>query len=166
MPPVTLIAVAATAVLSAAIDLRTRRIPNVITMSAAGLGLLMAAAGWSGISVGAALGGFAVGMLCMLPGHLLGRTGGGDVKLFAALGAMLGPDRIFIAFLYTAICGGLLAVVYAVLRGRLHATLSRTGRLIVRPSEAKTEIEAPMRGNTFPYGPAIAAGAMLVALGF
>jgi prepilin peptidase CpaA len=167
MPTATVIAVAATAALSAAIDVRTRRIPNAITLSAACLGLVLAAIGWSRLSIGASLAGFAIGMLLMLPGHMLGRTGGGDVKLFAALGTMLGPSAIFVAFLYTAICGGVLALGYAAVRGRLQATLSGTGRLIVKPSsDTKTEIEAPARGNTFPYGPAIAAGVMLVALGF
>jgi Flp pilus assembly protein protease CpaA len=94
-------------------------------------------------------------MLLMLPGHLLGRTGGGDVKLFAALGAMLGPGQIFLAFLYTAICGGVLALAYAAMRGRLQTTLAGTGRLLVRPAQAKTEIEAPSR--SFPWA-AIAAG--------
>jgi prepilin peptidase CpaA len=163
---ITLLCVAATAGLSAAIDVKTRRIPNAITITAASLGVVMAAAGMNGLSVRASLAGFAVGMLLMLPGHVLGRTGGGDVKLFAALGAMLGPRAIFTAFLYTAICGGVLALGFAVIRGRLHATLAGTRRLIVQPGAAKAEIEAPSRGNTFPYGPAIAAGALLVALGF
>lgn len=166
MPTVTLAAVAATVGLGAAIDMRTGRIPNAITVTASAVGLVMAAAGWSGLSVRASLAGLAAGMLLMLPGHLLGRTGGGDVKLFAALGAMLGPGAIFVAFLYTAICGGVLALVYAALRGRLQATLSGAGRLLVTPSAAKAEIEAPARRNAFPYGPAIAAGTMLVVLGF
>jgi Flp pilus assembly protein protease CpaA len=88
------------------------------------------------------------------------------VKLCAALCAMLGPGPIFIGFLYTAICGGVLALIYATVRGRLQATLAGTGRLIVQPAETKSEIEAPARGNAFPYGPAIAAGVMLVALGY
>jgi prepilin peptidase CpaA len=163
---VTLFSVATTAGLSAAIDLRTRRIPNVVTVSAAGGGVVLAATGVSGLTLVASLAGFAVGMLLMLPGHLLGRTGGGDVKLFAALGAMLGPRHIFTAFLYTAICGGVLAIVYAAWRGRLQATFAGLGRLLVRPGDTKSEIEAPSRGNAFPYGPAIAAGALLVALGF
>ena len=39
----------------------------------------------------AALGGIAVGLAVMLPGHLIGATGAGDVKFFAALGTLLGP---------------------------------------------------------------------------
>jgi prepilin peptidase CpaA len=128
--------------------------------------VVLAATGSSGLTVGQALAGFAIGMLLMLPGHVLGRTGGGDVKLLAALGAMLGPHQIVFAFLYTAICGGLFAVGCAAYRGRLAATLAGTGRLIVRPLEAKSEIEAAARENRFPYGPAIAAGTMLAALGF
>ena len=47
-------------------------------------GLTLAAAHLTGLSMAGALGGFAVGLLLMLPGHLIGATGAGDVKLFAA----------------------------------------------------------------------------------
>ena len=67
----------------------------------------------SGHSIGAALAGLALGFALMLPGHLFGATGAGDVKLFAAMGTLLGPGAIFNAFLYTAIAGGLLALVVA-----------------------------------------------------
>ena len=47
----------------------------------------------------------------MLPGHLIGATGAGDVKLFAAAGALIGPAHILTAFIYTALAGGVLAIV-------------------------------------------------------
>jgi len=74
---------------------------------------LLAAFGVSGISVGASLAGFVLGMTLMLPGYLFGATGAGDVKLFAALGALLGPAAIATAFFYTALAGGVLAVIVA-----------------------------------------------------
>ena len=49
----------------------------------------------------------------MLPGRLFGATGGGDVKLMAALGTLLGPPQIVVAFVVGAIAGGVLAVGHA-----------------------------------------------------
>ena len=79
----------------------------------------------------AALGGFAVGLLLMLPGHMVGATGAGDVKLFAAIGTLLGPAGIAVAFVYTAILGGALALTVAVHRGRLQHTLEETATLVM-----------------------------------
>ena len=59
----------------------------------------------------------------MLPGHVFGATGAGDVKLFAAAGTLLGSGRIVTAFLFVAIAGGVLAVVIAIRRGRLGRTM-------------------------------------------
>ena len=44
-------------------------------------------------------------------GTSLGATGAGDVKLFAAIGTLLGPVPMRTAFLYTAIAGGALALL-------------------------------------------------------
>ena len=63
----------------------------------------------------------------MLPGHVFGATGAGDVKLFAAAGTMLGSGRIVRAFLYVAIAGGVLAVAIAIRRGRLGRTVGMAG---------------------------------------
>ncbi len=157
-------AVAASAA-AVATDLRWRRIPNAVTVTTALVGVGLAVSGLSGVSVGASLAGLLVGLLLMLPGHLFGATGAGDVKLFAAAGTILGPNRILAAFFYMAIAGGLLAVVIAWRAGRLRRTLGTTGRLLTRPAASRREIESPQAGNRFPYGPAIAAGTILAALG-
>jgi prepilin peptidase CpaA len=149
---------------AAAIDLRTGRIPNGLTFGLAAAGLLMAGTGANGISLGAALAGLFVGALLMLPGHVLGATGAGDVKLLAAVGAIVGPAQIVNAFLLTALAGGLMAVAIAHRRGRLAATLSGTGRLVKAPAETRRAVLAPGAGNRFCYGPAIAAGSVLAAL--
>jgi prepilin peptidase CpaA len=146
-------------------DLRARRIPNAVTAATAITGLALAALGASGISFRASFVGFVLGLLLMLPGHLLGATGAGDVKLLAAVGAVLGPQRILAAFLYTAIAGGALALVVALRGRRLRRTLASSGRLLIQPAAARGEIEAPHRRNRFAYGPAIAVGSILAALG-
>ena len=46
--------------------------------------------------------GFVVGLALMLPGHVLGATGAGDVKLMAAIGSLVGPLLVVKAVLFTA----------------------------------------------------------------
>jgi prepilin peptidase CpaA len=41
----------------------------------------------------------------------LGGIGAGDVKLLGIIGALKGPDFVFIAFLAAAITGGIMSVV-------------------------------------------------------
>ena len=158
-----LAAVVASSGAAATIDLRTGRIPNLLTATVAVAGLALAGLGpratrWQRL-VGAL-----IGFALMLPGHLLGGTGAGDVKLLAALGTLLGPGGIVMAFLYSAIAGGLLAVGHAVGRGRFGTTVSRTARLMRAPSETKKEIDGAARASRFAYGPALAAGAIAAAL--
>ena len=149
---------------AAFIDLRTRRVPNALTGLLALSGLGFAASGVGHLSVGAAVLGFFVGLALMLPGHLFGATGAGDVKLFAAVGSLLGPAPIVGAFLYTALAGGALAIVVALHRRRLQHTVGRAARLVAQKADA-AEIEAPHENNRFPYAPAIAVGSILAAIG-
>jgi prepilin peptidase CpaA len=151
--------------LAAAIDLRTRRVPNPLTATLAALGLAFAACGISGITIGGALTGLVLGFALMLPGHLFGATGAGDVKLFAAAGALMGPAPIITAFIYTAIAGGALALAIAAGRGRLQRTLGRTAQLVASGGSNAALIEAPIENNRFPYAPAIAVGCIIASLG-
>lgn len=146
------------------IDLRSRRIPNLLTAAMSGIGLAMAATGISGIGPKAAVAGFALGLLLMMPGYLLGATGAGDVKLMAAVGAVVGPVLVVTAFLFTAVAGGILAVIVAAKRGRVAAALTGTGRLIAAPTAVKREIRGASSAHRFAYGPAIAIGSILAAL--
>lgn len=163
---ITVVAVLASGGTGAAVDLYTRRVPNALTLSAAALGIIVAATGISDLSARAALIGFFMGLVLMLPGHLLGGTGGGDVKLMAALGAWLGPSMIVKAFLYSAVAGGVLAIIVAVHRRRVGPTFRGVGRLIATPVTARHDVTAAGADNRFPYAPAIAAGSLLVVLGF
>ena len=167
MPAISSVAFAALAagVLAATvIDIRCRRIPNALTATMAGVGIGLAAAGISGISLGAAAVGLAIGFAVMLPGHVLGATGAGDVKLMAAVGAIVGPGVVVNAFLFSAVAGGVLAVTVALRRRRLSATLAGRARMIAAPAGAKREIESATASSRFAYGPAIAVGSVLAAL--
>ena len=158
-------AVAGSGGVSAVIDLRTRRVPNPLTLGVAVIGVALAALQLTGVSLTGALAGLAVGLLLMLPGHVLGATGAGDVKLFAAIGTLLGPTRIGVAFVYTASVGGLLAIAVAARRGRLRRTIAGAATFARTAGANATEIERPAAGNRFAYAPAIAIGALAAAWG-
>jgi prepilin peptidase CpaA len=161
----TVVAVAGSGAVSAVIDMRTRRLPNPLTLTIAVAGLVLAATRWSGVSViGAALG-LAVGIGLMLPTYLFGAMGGGDLKLFAALGTFLGPKPTLLAFLYMLIAGGVLAVAVAVRRRRLQETMRNAAELVKSGGANAAAIEHPAVNNRFAYAPAIALGALVAALG-
>jgi prepilin peptidase CpaA len=150
----------------ALIDLRTRRVPNVLTLTLAVAGLAAAASGAGSLTIRASLLGLALGLVLMLPGHLIGATGAGDVKLFAASGALLGPAQIATAFLYTAVAGGVLALVVAARRRRLRRTVEGASQLVMTGASNVAAIEDPAANNRFAYAPAIAAGTIAAALGW
>ena len=144
-------------------DVRTRRIPNWLTAGITGAGFGIAFGGGAVTPAQAALGMIA-GLLLMMPGHVIGATGAGDVKLMAAIGVLVGPGVVFKAFLYTAVAGGVFALAVAVRRGMLADTLYGTQRLVTAPLAAPQTIKSPSRANRFAYGPAIAVGTLIAVL--
>lgn len=149
----------------AVVDALTRRIPNQLALCIAALGLALSALGLTGIGPAASVAGFALGFVLMLPGHLLGATGAGDVKLMAAAGTILGVQSVPTAFLYTLIAGGVLACLVAATRGRLRRTVRGMRTIVVSPRAGRWAAEAAGPVNRFPYAPAIAVGCLLAALG-
>jgi prepilin peptidase CpaA len=128
-------------------DLSRRQIANWIPMAAlaGGLGWQIGQRGWSGGLV--ALGGAAVGFGVFLIFYLLGGMGGGDVKLMAGFGALLGAGRLLEAALWTAGVGGILAVgtiAWKALRGK--------------KADGPT---ADGKKESIPYAPAITLGVWL-----
>ena len=140
--------------------------PNWLTLGITVAGLTLAATRVSGLSLAGAFAGLALGLAVMLPGHLIGATGAGDVKLLAALGTMLGPKATVLAFVYAAIAGGVLAVLVAMQRRTLDVTVARTAMLVRSRGANVAEIEQASSDNRFAYAPAIAIGALVAALGF
>lgn len=159
-----LVVLAAGLAVAVVTDTRSRRIPNWLTGSMMVAALALAFAGLGAVTPGRAALGIGAGLLLMLPGHIIGATGAGDVKLMAAVGGFVGPALALNAFLGTALAGGVFAVAVAMRRGRLLDTIAGTGQLVTAPSAAKAEIEAPARANRFAYGPAIAVGSLLAVL--
>jgi prepilin peptidase CpaA len=141
-------------------DLCRRQISNWISGSALASGLVLQSVqhGWRG--AGAALLGTLAGAAVFLIFYLLGGMGGGDVKLMAGFGALLGARRLFEAALWTAGCGGVmaLAVVGAgLVRDVRRGQSGGSGTALAAPN--------PARADSIPYAPAIAAGVWLSLVG-
>ncbi len=119
-----------------ATDLRTRRIPNVLTFGGAAAALvfhLFAQGGQGFFSAGT---GWLVGVAVFFLPFALGGLGAGDIKLMAALGAWLGPQDIVWTAVYTALAGGVLAIVIATASGYLRQALSNVWMLLCHWSVA------------------------------
>jgi prepilin peptidase CpaA len=132
LPPQKVEMVLLLVLLSAAIyDVRYRRIPNWITVSGVVIGLAM---NWiigppdAGILFALEGLGAAFGFYLIL--YLLRAMGAGDVKLMAAVGALVGPTRWFGIFLVTAIIGGIMAMVLIVMRRRTMKTFWNIGFIL------------------------------------
>ena len=96
---------------AAAWDIRTKKLPNMLTVPACLAGIVFHAArgavdgGWSGLGQGLifSLGGFATGFGILLVLWLIGGGGGGDVKFMAALGAWLGAWPTLLVLIVSAV---------------------------------------------------------------
>ena len=112
-------------------DLRSRRIPNLLTFGAAGAALIygFSTGGWSG--AGSAALGWLIGVVAFIVPFALGGLGAGDVKLLAAIGAWLGPAGAIWVALYTGVAGGVMALVVALAHGYLRRALSNLWLLLM-----------------------------------
>ena len=135
--------------LAAIVDVRSRRIPNWLTLGLllSGIALNIWQAGLQGGAL--ALAGATLGLALLLPLYAVRAIGAGDVKLLAGLGALLGPHVLVSVAVYGALAGGLMSAI----------VLARRGRLLIVLHEVLIEHRAPTRGGgTAPYALAIAFG--------
>lgn len=100
-------------------DVRRLRIPNVLSLGGAAVALLYSALFpfSDGQGLLGSLGGLGLGLLAMLPFYALRVMGAGDVKLMAMVGAFLGVLPALHAAFFVVVCGGLMALAHAFLRG-------------------------------------------------
>lgn len=144
-------------------DVRTRRIPNVLT-----LGGLAAALVWralpGGESLESGLWAVAVTLAVAFPLFAIGALGAGDGKLMMALAAVIGIARLPTALAAVALCGGLLAVLAIVRRSfRTPGIWSLwAASLPVIGTRVRFSADPPVNAPIMlPYGVAIAAGSLL-----
>ena len=149
-------------------DVKSRRIPNVLTFGAASGAMGFALAKGGLIALGWSAAGWAVGAALYLPFFALGGIGGGDVKLLAALGAWLGPGPAVWLALWSALAGGPMAVIVALTRGYTGQAFGNLWGLLtywrvvgIRPHPGLTLESAPAAAPRLPYALPIAVGLMV-----
>jgi Flp pilus assembly protein protease CpaA len=124
--------------IAALIDVRSRRIPNLLTLPTLALALLTAAiANEPGPAFAGATACLSLGVLLVAASR--GGFGGGDVKLLTYGGAVVGLAAVPTLLFWMSLAGGVIAAAVLVARRQRHLTI--------------------------PYGPAIAAGITFALLG-
>jgi prepilin peptidase CpaA len=148
-------------------DIRSSRIPNWLTFSAMGFACVVHA--WFGGVQGAAfsLSGLGAGLGLFIILYVSGSIGAGDVKLMAAVGAIIGPYGALISGVLAILVGGL----YALCAMWYQWGLIETGRKLISAAQGALliggnawihELALPFR---LRYGLAVAGGTLLFQFG-
>jgi prepilin peptidase CpaA len=142
-------------------DLRSRRIPNWLVLPFLALGIAVSSYlyGWHG--AGQSLGGAALGLVIFGSLFWMGGMGAGDVKLFTAIGAWIGPHQLLLAFVMTGLAGGAMALGWATWSGFLKELFQHTGELLFGAQENGEAVLSNPRRRKMPYAPAIAVGTLI-----
>ncbi len=158
-------------VIAAAIDLKSRRIPNWLTVMAMVSGLANACLWSTPISPMQSILGFLAGLAILFLPFALGAMGGGDVKLMAGVGAWLGPVAAIQVFAVSAIVGLIIVLTQCFFQKRL-TTLFRNSSVlvanfasyqqlghdhVVQTGQSMRSVDKPL-----PYAVPILAGVLVV----
>ena len=159
------------AVLLAAIagftDLRSRRIPNWLTVSGFVVGISIRAffQGWAGVKT--SLLGVVLGLGLLLPFVLLRALGAGDWKLAGALGAFAGPALLTDMLIGSIFVAGVMAAALVIYKRRVRETVRNIGHILVslvtfQLPGARVSLDNP-NALKVPYGVALALTVILYA---
>jgi prepilin peptidase CpaA len=159
-------AATACALVGSVFDVKSRRIPNFVTMPAFlfGVALHLALGGWRQL-----LSSLAAGLICaaiFLVFYIAGGMGAGDVKLILAVGCIAGLSHVAYLLVLTALSGGVMAIVWAVARGQLQQTIMNVGELASHHRHAGLQPHPDLNLKNaatlrLPYALAIAGGSIL-----
>ena len=168
MRPVILAGAVLLALIACWTDLRSRRIPNWLTVP----GFL------AGVVVNAVLGGLGglktsllgalVGLGLLLPFVLLRSLGAGDWKLAGALGAFVGPSLLVDLLLLSVFVAGVMAAALVVYKGRVRQTLRNIGHILVslvtfRLPGPRVSLDNP-QSLKVPYGVALSLSVLFYGI--
>ena len=150
---------------AAVFDIRFHKIPNWLTYPTmvGGVVYYTATRGLEGLLF--SVEGVGVGLAVFIIPYLMGGMGAGDAKLMGAIGGLLGPKGVFKAFLFTAIVGGIYAIVLLASHGYLKETAKRYGKILKAFVLTKQFIYLPAppaeKKPRLYYGLAIASGTFI-----
>ena len=150
-------------------DVRYRRIPNVLVLSLliGGFTINISFGGLNGALT--SVEGLALAFLPMFLIHMFGAMGAGDVKLFGAVGSVIGVSMVPLTFVVVVMLGAVLAIYTMLRSGTMFSTLHGVLRIFVgiMPGwEMPRFAIPPDRKHTIPYGVAIMLGSLISAAVF
>ena len=135
-----------TGALASAEDLWRRKVSNPISLGAFASGVVAQSVIYGLKGAGGALLGGLVGFVIFLVFYLLGGMGGGDIKLMAGFGAIIGSvEQVIVA----ALVGAVMALVFLAVR------------FIRKQFGPKGKITGSGLKSSIPYAPAISAGVLM-----
>jgi prepilin peptidase CpaA len=153
------------AVIAGWTDLRSRRIPNWLTVPGllVGVGLNSLFSGWSGLKT--SLLGAGLGLALLLPFVLVRSLGAGDWKLAGALGAFTGWRLLLSLLILSIFVAGIMAVALMIYKGRVRQTMRNIGHILIslvtfRLPGAHVSLDNP-NSLKIPYGVALALTVVL-----
>ncbi len=152
-------------------DYRIRRVPNWLTLPGIVLGIVLNVFWARTVGLWLSLEGLGLALAIYGSLYLLRALGAGDVKLMAAVGAIVGPAHWLHIFALTALCGGVGALILILVRGRFRHTLSNTGLILGSlgrgraPHRSGPELDVrSTAGMRLPHAVMIACGTLLYVL--
>jgi prepilin peptidase CpaA len=145
-------------------DVRYRRIPNklVLAILIGGVVLNTIFSGWSGLLASLGGCGIAFGLMFLL--HVFGTMGAGDVKLCAAVGAVIGSRHVLPTLMIIALTGGVLAVLKMIQARRVTMTMFGVLQFFsgLLPGHTVPRLAVPAdRSYTLPYAVPICFGSIV-----
>ena len=128
-------------------DLRTREIPNWISIALLVVALSAALLGIANVKLWMVLSGGVLGLVIGFALFRFAKFGGGDAKLIAALGTLLGPVGLLFMLFWMALAGGVLALISLVRRQGDYAYVPAIAAgyiaYLVYPGEVLTRLFSP-----------------------
>jgi prepilin peptidase CpaA len=141
-------------------DIKYQRLPNYLTFSGMAVGIFYHVIFGNGFLF--SVKGLVLGTALLFIPYFLGGMGAGDAKLMGAVGAFLGAEGVFKAFILTALAGGIYAIILMIIHGCLFEALKRYGMMLKVFLTIGEFIYLPppeeIRKIRLCYGIAIAAG--------
>lgn len=143
-------------------DLRKRKILNIVTFPAILTGFLYYTliSGFDGFLY--SVQGCLVGLGVLFIPYLFGGMGAGDVKLMAAIGALMGVSFVLYSFVYTSIAGGILSIILIVKKKGFNHSVRSCFFYLIFFKDFLTSLKNPEKHSSiiFPYGVAITIGTL------
>ncbi|MBI1373301.1 MAG: hypothetical protein GC159_11275 [Phycisphaera sp.] len=149
---------------SAIIDIRTRKVPNALTVTAALLGILWATlsgaldasqaahSAWDGLQLSTF--GLVAGLIPFAAMFALGLVGGGDVKVMAAAGALSASWELVVATtFYGVLINALFAIFVMIRKGLVKQTFARLfGAVLMLSAKVKPDLDTNTEKIPFTFG--------------